>query len=86
MIATHKHKNGGLYRELMRGYMESTREAAVVYQGVNHPFTTWIRVASEFDDRKRFMPLYANGAPMYTKDGMMLDDKGCRSIFDDVDE
>lgn len=29
---------------------------------------------------------YPNGAPMFAPDGMMLDDKGNRSIFDDVDE
>jgi len=29
---------------------------------------------------------YPNGAPMFAKDGMMLDDQGNRSIFDDVDE
>ncbi len=27
-----------------------------------------------------------NGAPMFAPDGTMLDDKGNRSIFDDVDE
>jgi hypothetical protein len=29
---------------------------------------------------------YANGAPKFALDGTMLDDKGSRSIFDDVDE
>lgn len=29
---------------------------------------------------------YPNGAPMFAEDGTMLDDKGNRSIFDDVDE
>lgn len=29
---------------------------------------------------------HPNGAPMFAPDGMMLDDKGNRSIFDDVDE
>lgn len=28
---------------------------------------------------------YPNGAPMFATDGTMLDDKGNRSIFDDVD-
>lgn len=28
---------------------------------------------------------HPNGAPMYAADGMMLDDQGNRSIFDDVD-
>lgn len=28
---------------------------------------------------------HANGAPMFAADGMMLDDQGNRSIFDDVD-
>ena len=28
---------------------------------------------------------YPNGAPMFDANGMMLDDKGNRSIFDDVD-
>lgn len=29
---------------------------------------------------------YPNGRPMFREDGMMLDDEGNRSIFDDVDE
>jgi hypothetical protein len=29
---------------------------------------------------------YPNGAPMFAPDGMMLDEQGNRSIFDDVDE
>jgi len=29
---------------------------------------------------------YENGAWMYSDDGTMLDDKGNRSIFDDIDE
>jgi hypothetical protein len=29
---------------------------------------------------------YPNGKPMFAPDGTMLDDKGNRSIFDDVDE
>jgi hypothetical protein len=29
---------------------------------------------------------HPNGAPMYAPDGTMLDDRGNRSIFDDVDE
>lgn len=57
MIATHKHKKGGLYKELVRGFMEATGEEAVVYQDVYPPFKTWIRVAHEFDDHERFMPL-----------------------------
>lgn len=28
---------------------------------------------------------HANGAPMYAPDGTLLDDKGNRSIFDDID-
>lgn len=28
---------------------------------------------------------YANGKPVFAEDGTMLDDKGNRSIFDDVD-
>lgn len=35
--------------------------------------------------RKKMMR-YPNGAPMFDKTGMMLDDQGNRSIFDDVDE
>lgn len=61
MIATHEHRNGGLYKELMRGFMEDTGEEAVVYQDINEPFKIWIRVASEFDDRKRFMPIFYAG-------------------------
>lgn len=30
--------------------------------------------------------MHPNGAPMFSADGTMLDDKGNRSIFDDVDE
>lgn len=29
---------------------------------------------------------YPNGAPMYSETGMLLDEHGNRSIFDDVDE
>lgn len=29
---------------------------------------------------------YPNGAPMFAADGMMLDENGNRSIFDDIDE
>jgi hypothetical protein len=29
---------------------------------------------------------HSNGAPMYAPDGTLLDEKGNRSIFDDVDE
>lgn len=29
---------------------------------------------------------HPNGAPMFNDEGMMLDDQGNRSIFDDVDE
>lgn len=29
---------------------------------------------------------HPNGTPVFAKDGTMLDDKGNRSIFDDVDE
>jgi hypothetical protein len=29
---------------------------------------------------------YENGAPMFAPDGMMLDEDGSRSIFDDVDD
>jgi hypothetical protein len=29
---------------------------------------------------------HGNGQPKFAKDGMMLDEKGNRSIFDDVDE
>lgn len=29
---------------------------------------------------------YPNGAPMYAGDGMMLDENGNRSVFDDVDQ
>lgn len=29
---------------------------------------------------------HPNGAPMFSSDGTMLDDKGGRSIFDDLDD
>jgi hypothetical protein len=29
---------------------------------------------------------HANGTPVFSLDGTMLDDKGDRSIFDDIDE
>lgn len=38
-------------------------------------------------ERKEFLDLkHDNGKPMFNSDGMMLDEKGNRSIFDDVDE
>jgi hypothetical protein len=56
----------------------------------------WQRDAGQSDKARkkeldRFDPgwrhkTYPNGAKMYAKDGTMLDDKGNRSIFDDVDE
>lgn len=39
-----------------------------------------LRAKHEADEKT-----YPNGAPMYAPDGMMLDDDGNRSIFDDVD-
>lgn len=35
---------------------------------------------------KQALAKHKNGAPKYARDGTMLDDKGNRSIFDDVDE
>jgi hypothetical protein len=32
------------------------------------------------------VPRHPNGAPMYAPDGMMLDEHGNRSVFDDVDQ
>lgn len=34
----------------------------------------------------RFSARYPNGQPMFAPDGMMLDEHGNRSIFDDVDD
>lgn len=39
------------------------------------------KVADYVDERV----LYPNGAPRYAPDGMMLDQSGNRSVFDDVD-
>jgi hypothetical protein len=36
--------------------------------------------------RRKREQRHANGAPMFDESGMMLDDQGNRSIFDDVDE
>ena len=50
------------------------------------------RAAELCKQRQAFDPItgkpacHANGAPMFDKSGMMLDDQGNRSIFDDVDE
>jgi hypothetical protein len=41
------------------------------------------RKADEVNKREK---RYPNGAPMFDSSGMMLDDKGNRSIFDDVDK
>ncbi len=35
---------------------------------------------------KQAAATYPNGAPMYSRDGMLLDHLGNRSIFDDIDE
>lgn len=51
--------------------------------------TTWpsekVRRLSEAHPNWRIFR-YDNGAPMFARDGTMLDDDGSRSIFDDVDE
>lgn len=51
---------------------------------------TDIGADSEVIDQKRLKVMgarkYPNGAPMFAADGMMLDENGERSIFDDVDE
>lgn len=51
---THMHRGGGLYRELMRGRLEWTLDACVVYD--NAGGQVWVRPAIEFDDG-RFTPL-----------------------------
>lgn len=38
------------------------------------------------EGKKGLTEKHANGAPMFAADGMMLDDQGNRSIFDDVDD
>lgn len=44
-----------------------------------------IWIEGEKKKNKGKLPLkYPNGAPMYDDNGMFLDDKGNRSIFDDV--
>lgn len=52
----------------------------------------WSMEISELDEEDlRVMTLihehsnYSNGAPKWAPDGTLLDDKGSRSIFDDVD-
>lgn len=47
-----------------------------------------LRAAREcYDDYQKVKDKkHPNGAPMFAPDGMMLDDQGNRSIFDDVDQ
>lgn len=45
---THRHRKGGLYRELARGVLEADHSDAVIYDDATG--TIWIRAAVEFDD------------------------------------
>ena len=45
---THRHRKGGLYREIMRGVREHDLEPVVVYRGEDG--TIWTRPVAEFDD------------------------------------
>ena len=45
---THRHKKGGLYRELGRGVLEADRSPAVIYDDAEGE--VWIRTVAEFDD------------------------------------
>ena len=51
---THRHRKGGLYRELARGTNESDRSPVVIYD--DDSGTIWVRPVIEFDDG-RFTPL-----------------------------
>jgi hypothetical protein len=52
---THRHRKGGLYQELMRGFWEPDVTGVVVYR--HEDGTVWVRNAVEFDDPNRFQPL-----------------------------
>ena len=53
---THRHRKGGLYRELARGKLEWCLVECVIYQGQGRDGQIWVRPAIEFDDG-RFTPL-----------------------------
>ena len=57
--ATHRHRKGGLYRELARGVLEADRSDVVIYDDAEGAI--WVRSAAEFDDG-RFAPV-APGPP-----------------------
>lgn len=50
----------------------------------------WKQIREAIKNAESDMPdvnaKYPNGAPMWAKDGTMLDENGNRSIFDDIDD
>ena len=47
-IPTHRHRKGGLYQELLRGFRETDLEPVVSYKAKDG--TVWSRPVREFDD------------------------------------
>lgn len=43
-------------------------------------------ISDAYRQAERFNLKHENGAPMFAPSGMMLDDQGNRSIFDDIDQ
>lgn len=44
-----------------------------------------LRLLNDCERLRKLAMRHANGAPVFALDGTMLDDKGGRSVFDDVD-
>lgn len=65
--------------EYLHDLTERLMHVPVMYGTDQGDVGTLHRIANE-------LTKHDNGAPMFNADGMMLDDKGNRSIFDDVDE
>lgn len=61
------------------GVLKRTRMGIEGMAGMGFPKWVW-------GYRLAFPRRYENGAPMFDESGMMLDENGNRSIFDDVDE
>lgn len=69
------------------GFHLAEGDKLVVYRGLEDG-KLWLRAPEEFADG-RFADAdqkHPNGAPMWAADGTLLDDKGKRSVFDDVDK
>lgn len=76
--------HGPLYNQYHRASATCTAFAKNTLGAVDDPPDYGEQVRAEYA-RQADMK-YPNGAPKFAPDGTLLDEKGNRSIFDDVDE